>query len=105
MVRPFQLNVTDSTTPRDIDLFFNYVWSHNQKVHMILDTTGCKRASLGRVLSMREVLNKHRPNSKKFIDHTTVFVKSRWAKTLLNIGLSIIRTERPVFVNLSRCLQ
>lgn len=100
MVRSFQLNVTDSTTPRDIDLFFNYVWSHNQKVHMILDTTGCKRASLGRVLSMREVLNKHRPNSNKFIDHTTVFVKSRWAKTLLNVGLSIIRTERPVKISI-----
>jgi len=102
MIRSFQLNVTDSTTPRDLDLFFNYVWSHNQKVHVILDTTRCKKASLGRVLSMRGVLNKHRPNSKKFIDHTTIFVGSRWAKTLLNIGLSIIRTERPVFVNLSR---
>lgn len=99
MIRSFQLNVTDSTTPRHLDLFFNYVWSHNQKVHVILDTTGCKKASLSRVLSMREILNKHRPNSKKFIDHTTILVRSRLAKTLLNIGLSIIRTERPVHVD------
>ena len=99
MVKTFQYDITDATSPVHMDLFFNYVWSHDEKVHIILDTTQCKKASLGRVLSMREVLNKHRPNSKKYIDHTTVFVKSGWVKTLLNIGLSIIRTERPVHIS------
>lgn len=99
MVKTFQYDITDATSPVHMDLFFNYVWSHDEKVHIILDTTRCKKASLGRILSMREVLNKHRPNSKKYIDHTTVFVKSGWVKTLLNIGLSIIRTERPVHIS------
>ena len=100
MVKTFQYDITDITSPVHMDLFLNYVWSHNQKVHIILDTTRCKKTSLSRILSMRDVLNKHRPNSDKYIDHTTVFVKSRWVKTLLNIGLSIIRTERPVKISI-----
>ena len=93
----FHLNITDGTTPRDMDFFFNYVWFRTrQKAHIVLDTTRCMEVNLGRVLSMKGILDKHRHNSRKYIDHTTVYVKSKWTRRLLSWGLKIIRTERPV---------
>ncbi len=97
----FRLNITDGTSPQDMDLFFNYVWFRvRRKAHIVLDTTRCKEVSLRRVLSMKNVLNKHRHNSKNYIDHTTVIVKSKWGARLLRWGLKIIRTERPVKIQL-----
>jgi len=98
MVLEHKIRIRDTTTPNDLDSFFNHVWSYGRSAHIVMDTTQCKRVSLGRVLSMKGVLDKHRPNSRKYIDHSTIIVKSQWVKTLLNIGLSIIRTERPVYI-------
>ena len=51
---------------------------------------------------MKGVLDTHRSNSKKYIEHTNVYVKSRMTKTFLNIGLSIIKTEKPVHIFLKK---
>lgn len=96
MAITYKLNITDRTTPADMDHFFNWVFMHRQRVHMVLDTTKCSKVSLGRIMSMKSVLDRHRPSSKEFIDYTTVYVRSPWAKRLLNFGLKLIRTERPV---------
>jgi len=99
MILDYKIKVVDTTTPNDLDLFFTRAWTYRRPVRFTIDVTECKRVSLGRILSMKGVLDKHRPNSRKYIDHSTIVVKSQWAKTLLNIGLSIIRTERPVYIS------
>ena len=100
MAITYKLNITDRTTPGDMDHFFDWVFMYRQRVHMILDTTKCSKVSLGRILSMKGVLDQHRPSSREFIDYTTVYVKSRWVKRLLNFGLKLIRTERPVKIDI-----
>lgn len=99
MILDYKIKVVDTTTPNDLDLFFTHAWTYRRPVRFTIDVTECKRVSLGRILSMKGVLDKHRPNSRKYIDHSTIAVKSQWAKTILNIGLSIIRTERPVYIS------
>ena len=99
MVLDYKIKVVDTTTPNDLDAFFTHAWTYRRPVRFTIDVTECKRVSLGRILSMKGVLDKHRPNSRKYIDHSTIVVKSQWAKTLLNVGLSIIRTERPVYIS------
>jgi len=47
---------------------------------------------------MKGVLDKHRNNSKKYIEYTTIMVKSRLVKNLLRVGLSILKSERPVYI-------
>ena len=98
MKETHKLKITDTTTPNDMDSFFYDVWSRNASVYILLDTTSCKKVSLTRILSIKNVLNKHRKNSKKYIDHTTILVKSRLVKNILSVGLSILRTERPVYI-------
>ena len=99
MTLQYTMKVRDTATPHDLDSMFTHAWSYKKPVQFVIDVTECKRVSLRKVLSMKEVLDNHRPNSRRYIDYTTVYVKSRLAKTVLNLGLSIIRTERPVYIS------
>lgn len=99
MCMEYAIKIKDTTKPYDLDCMFTHAWSYNKPVRFVIDVTECRNISLGRVLSMKKVLDRHRPNSKKYIDYTTVYVKSWLAKTVLNLGLSIIKTERPVYIS------
>ena len=52
-------------------------------------------------MKMKSVLNKHRENSRKFIEHSNIIVKSNLAKNILRTAIAVIRTERPVYVQKS----
>jgi hypothetical protein len=47
-------------------------YSDQKPVQFVIDVTECKKVSLRKVLSMKEVLDNHRPNSRRYIDYTTV---------------------------------
>jgi hypothetical protein len=47
---------------------------------------------------MKRVLNAHRENSRQFIDHSQIIVKTKLVKNIIRTALCIIRTERPVHV-------
>jgi len=92
------IGITDDTTPEDLDRYFTQIWKHQKKVVLVFDTTQCCNLSLRRALKMKSVLNKHRFNSRMFIDHSKIRVKTNLAKNILKTALYIIRTERPVYV-------
>jgi len=93
-----RIGITDDTTPEDMDKYFTQIWRHNKKMVLVFDTIQCSNISLRRALRMKSVLNKHRKNSKKFIDHSQILVKSNFIKNVLRTALFIIRTERPVII-------
>ena len=97
MIR-LRIGITDETTPEDLDGYFTQIWKHQKRVILVFDTTQCCHLSLRRALKMKSVLNKHRENSQKFIEHSNIMVKSNLAKNILRTALAIIRTERPVYV-------
>ena len=92
------IGITDETTPEDMDRYFTQIWQHKKKAILVFDTTQCSNVSLRRAMRMKSVLNKHRENSRKFIDHSQILVKSNFVKNVLRTALCIIRTERPVVV-------
>jgi hypothetical protein len=94
------IKVSDHTTPDILDSHFEHAWKMKSPVRFIIDLRQCNTISLHRILSIKSVLDHHRPNSKRYIEHSTVIVKSRLTRRLLQIGLSIIRTERPVFIRI-----
>jgi len=94
----YTMKIRDTTTPHDLDSMFTHAWSYNKSIQFMIDVTECKKVSLGRVLSMKKVLDHHRPNSRRYMEYSTIFVKSRLAKNLLKLGLSLIGTERPVYI-------
>jgi hypothetical protein len=93
-----RIGITDETTTEDMDRYFTYIWRHNKRVVLVFDTTQCSNITLRRALQMKSVLNKHRENSRRFIDHSQILVKSGFTKNILRAALCIIRTERPVVV-------
>jgi hypothetical protein len=93
-----RIGITDDTTPQDLDRYFTNIWKHQKKIVLLFDTTQCSNISLRRAMQMKSVLNKHRSNSRKFIDHSEIMVKSNLMKNVLKTALYIIRTERPVYI-------
>jgi hypothetical protein len=94
----FSLKITDSTKPIHLNYFFTNAWSLKEKVMMEFNTTECNNLSLGRILSMKSVLDHHRPNSKKYLEHSIIIVGSNLARRILQVGLFLVRPERPVYV-------
>ena len=97
-----RVRITDNTEETDLDQYFTNAWSHRQPVVLVLDTTQCSRITLNKALTIRRVLNKHRANARKFIDHSEILVKSELTKNILKTALCIIRTERPVKILIPR---
>ena len=93
------IKLNDTTSASELDSFFTQVWSQDRRVKIVLDATDCRKISVGRILSMKGVLDEHRYNSRKYIDHTVVLVNSRFARFILRMGLAIIKTERPVYIS------
>lgn len=98
------MKITKSTTPVDLDRFFNTVWpiSKETRIKLRFDATDCGQITLSRVLAFKKVLNKHRFKSAKFVESTKIVVASVLAQTVLNIALSVIGTERPYVVVVQR---
>ena len=92
------IKLNDTTSASELDSFFTQVWSQDRRVKIVLDATDCRKISVGCILSMKGVLDEHRYSSRKYIDHTIVLVNSRFARFILRMGLSIIKTERPVYI-------
>ena len=97
-MRTCKISITDQTTPEGLDSVFNSIWCLDERVKLRINTTRCNRVSLRRVLSMKKVLDHHRPNSRKYIEDSTIEVKTHFARRILQVGLSLIGTERPVYV-------
>ena len=91
-------SVTNDTTPNHLDSFFTHLWKRHDKVKLVIDTRECSKISLGKILSIKDILDKHREHSRKHIDFTVIFVKSRFVRNIIRLGLCIIKTERPVVV-------
>ena len=99
MTHQVAIKLDDTTSASDLDSFFTRIWSQDRRVRVVLDATECKKISLGRILSMKGVLDEHRYSSRKYIDHTVVVVNSGFARFVLRAGLAIIRTARPVYIS------
>lgn len=102
MGRVCSLMITDSTRPKHLDLFFNSIWNFNEPVSLELNTVYCNDISLRRILSMKKVLDHHRPNSRKYVESSTILVGSNFARRVLQVGLFLVRPERPVFVRVAQ---
>jgi signal transduction histidine kinase len=96
-----RLGITDDTTIMDLDRYFTSVWCHREPVKLVFDTTQCSRVSLRQALRLRRVLNKHRSDARKYIDHSEVLVRSARTKRVLTMALCIIRTDRPVKISIA----
>ena len=90
--------VTNETTPIHLDSFFTQLWKKNNRVKLLIDASTCSNISLGKVLSIKGVLDKHRHESRENIDFSVIFVKSNFVRNLIRLGLTVIKTERPVYV-------
>ena len=98
---PEILVITNETTPQMVDDFFVDLWSTGCQVPLVVDATRCN-LTLGRILRVKQVLDKHRPYSRQYVTGTTILVRSKIASLVMKSALAIMRPERPVNVILDK---
>lgn len=96
-----RLNITNKTSVEDMDTYFTNLWKSNQKLHLIIDTTHSNNITLKRALTLKSIVDKHRCDSIRYIDHSTIIVKSKLIRTVVKTALFFLKTSRPVQV---KCL-
>lgn len=90
--------VTNTTTPAHLDSFFTHLWGKKEKVKLMIDASQCSNISVRKVLSLKGVLDKHRDESRENIEFSVIFVRSKFIRNIIRLGLTVIKTERPVYV-------
>ena len=98
MGRVCSLLITDSTNPKHLDLFLNTIWRTKEPVKIELNTVHCNNISISRILSMKNVLDRHRPKSREYLESSTIFVKSNLARRVMQLGLFFMRPEKPIYI-------
>jgi hypothetical protein len=84
-----------------MDVFFERLWVQpisGSKIHLTIDTTGCDNISVSKAFQMKRVLDKHREHSKKYLDRSTIIVRSMVVAGIIKTALVFLKTERPVHV-------
>lgn len=93
-----KFNITNKTTSEDMDLFFTNLWRSKLKTHLVIDTTHSDNITLKRALSLKHIVDKHRDDSIRYVDRSTVIVNSRLTSAVVKTALFFLKTSRPVHV-------
>ena len=83
------IQINDTTTPDDLDRYFTYIFSHRRKVNLSIDTTQSSNISLRRTMRLKSILNKHRSNSREFIEYSDIYVKNNFTRSILRTILYV----------------
>ncbi len=78
MTHQVAIKLDDTTSASDLDSFFTGIWSQDRRVRVVLDATECKKISLGRILSMKGVLDEHRYSCRSQFGICTICVTCRF---------------------------
>ena len=95
-----RVHISNNTTTDEMDAYFDRLWGsvNNAKIHLIVDTTHCDNMTLSKALTMKRVVERHRAQSRRHIDRSTIFVNSIFMRGLVRTALVFMRPERPVRV-------
>lgn len=94
--------ITNDTTPAHLDVFFTRLWKKKDRVKLVIDATQCSNVSFGRIASVKDVLDTHRQKSREHLEFSVIFVRSRFVRNIIRLGLRFVRTERPVYIETMR---
>lgn len=94
--------LTNETQPAHLDSFFTHLWKRNEKIKLVIDASQCSNVTFSRIASVKDVLDAHREHSRKNIEFSVIFVKSNFIRNIIRLGLAVIKTERPVYIETRR---
>ena len=91
-------------TPRTIeptswDNFFTGCYITHLQFKLIIDLTHLDNTpSVADIFKIKSVLEKHRQNTKLYLQETTVILKNKTLAKTLHYALPLIKPEKPVYI-------
>lgn len=92
------LSVDNSTTPEIFDKHMTNMFSKKKNIILHIDASKCTSLRFKTVMKMMPIINKHRENSRKYLQQTTIIVPNQFITRVINFSLPFVRPEQPVFV-------
>ena len=92
----YKIELNDSMTTNNIDSFFKKTFVNKKKFSLTIDTRQCNLLNLKKIVSVKDVLDKHRESTRKYLNNTEIIVGSPVVKSLMQIALLILKNEKPV---------
>ena len=92
----YKIELNDSMTTNNIDSFFKKNFVNKKKFSLTIDTRQCNLLNLKKIVSVKDVLDKHRESTRKYLNNTEIIVGSPVVKSLMQIALLILKNEKPV---------
>jgi len=96
-----KITITDDTSKNDVDTFLTCLFERKEQTHLEIDTSRCRKVSVRKILGFKEVLDKHRINSMRYIDESTIVVKNGFVSKIVKTALFFLKPEVPVKVQRS----
>ena len=91
--------VDNSTTSEIFDTHMNNMFSKKTKIILHIDASKCTSLRFKTVMKLMPIINKHRENSRKYLQQTTILVPNQFITRVINFSLPFVRPEQPVFIN------
>ena len=95
----FTLFIDNSTTPEIFDKHMNNIFSKKKKTILYIDASKCTSLRFKTIMKMMPIINKHRENSRKYLEQTTILVPNQFITRVINFSLPFVRPEQPVYIN------
>lgn len=95
----FKISVDNTTTPDIIDENMANIFSKRKHTILHIDASKCTSLRFKTIMKFMPVFNKHRENSRKYLQQTVITVPNQFISKVIKFTLPFIRPEQPVYVN------
>lgn len=91
-------------TPKNIDVslwdtYFSSAYAMKTPVTFTFDLTQLDTVpSIKNLIELKTVLDKHRENTKKYLQSSKIILKNKTLKNTLSFALPLIKPEKPVTI-------
>lgn len=96
-----KITITDNTSKDDVDIFLTCLFDKKQQTNLEIDTSRCRKISVRKILGFKDVLDKHRDDSLRYIDESIIIVKNGFVSKIVKTALFFLKPEVPIKVERS----
>lgn len=96
-----KFTITDNTSKDDVDTFLTCLFERKERTYLEIDTSRCRKISVRKILDFKEVLDKHRDYSLRYIDKSTIVVNNGFVSKVVKTALFFLKPEVPIKIERS----
>jgi hypothetical protein len=95
-MRVVTIKIKSNTESSKIDSILEKIFNNKNIVQLNWDLTELNFLDLNKILSIKPILEKYRPNIKKYLSHSNIITTNFFFKNIVKNTLPFLNPEKPV---------